>query len=185
MREAVDLEIRHGAGRWPGSFIEGLAEERFIPVCAPSYAAADSLDAEEVSNFRLIHSVKSQAQWLHWFTLANVQPPSHWRRVLFDRSHMAIDAAVDGIGIALESTLMMSRELRDGRLVCPVRRPPHLVLTTQWIVCPQDHLRQRKVRVFLDWLRKERLKWQTENSPLDQLQSFSLSNNSADKSELF
>ncbi len=34
-RETVDLEIRHGAGRWPGVFIEGLAEERFIPVCSP------------------------------------------------------------------------------------------------------------------------------------------------------
>ena len=40
-----------------------------------------------------------------------------WRRVLFDRSHMAIDAAVNGIGIALESDLMMWRELQDGALV--------------------------------------------------------------------
>ena len=161
-RETVDLEIRHGAGRWPGVFIEGLAEERFIPVCAPSYAAADSLDAGEVAKYRLIHSVKSQAQWPHWFTLAGVEPPQRWRRVLFDRSHMAIDAAADGMGIALESTLMMWRELRDGTLACPVRNPPLLELTTQWIVCPHDYLRQRKIRVFLDWLRDERAAWQAQ-----------------------
>jgi hypothetical protein len=27
---------------------------------------------------------------------------------------------------------------------------------TQWIVCPRDHLRQKKVRRFLEWLRTER-----------------------------
>jgi LysR family glycine cleavage system transcriptional activator len=69
---------------------------------------------------------------------------------------MAIDAAQDGMGIALESSMMMERELRDGRLVCPVADPPSLRFVTQWIVCPRDHLRQKKVRLFLDWLRAER-----------------------------
>ncbi len=59
---------------------------------------------------------------------------------------MAIDAAVRGMGIALESTLMMQDELTSGRLVCPVANPPDLRITTQWIVCPRDHLRQTKVR---------------------------------------
>ncbi len=155
-REAVDLEIRHGSGRWPGVFIEALAAECFIPVCAPSCAAAGSLRPSEITEFRLIHSVKSQAQWPHWFALAEARPTVRWRRILFDRSHMAIDAAVDGLGIALESGFMMWREMKDGTLICPVAAPPPLVLTTQWIVCPHDHLRQHKVRVFLDWLRAER-----------------------------
>ncbi|MDQ0474888.1 LysR substrate-binding domain-containing protein [Labrys wisconsinensis] len=159
-REAVDVEIRHGEGRWPGVFIEGLAEERFLPVSSPSHCAAGSLTPAEIPRHRLIHSVKSQVQWTHWFSLTGVTPATQWRRVLFDRSHMAIDAAADGIGLALESTLMMWRELQEGRLVCPVRDPPRISVTTQWIVCPFDQLRQRKVRLFLDWLRAEREAWQ-------------------------
>jgi LysR family glycine cleavage system transcriptional activator len=155
-REAVDLEIRHGDGKWPGLFVEGLVEEDFIPVCAASLAAAGSLAPVDVLNHRLIHSVKSQAQWTRWLALANVEPKERWRRVLFDRSHMAIDAAVGGLGIALESTLMMQRELAEGRLVAPVRGAPEVRLVTQWIVCPRDHLRHKKVRTFLDWLRVER-----------------------------
>ncbi len=155
-RELVDLEIRHGDGRWPGLFVEGMAEEAFIPACAPSLAAAGSLEAKDLNRFRLIHSVKSQAQWPAWFKLNGIQPAQRWRRILFDRSHMAIDAAQDGMGIALESSMMMERELRDGRLVCPVADPPPLRIVTQWIVCPRDHLRQKKVRLFLDWLRAER-----------------------------
>ncbi len=155
-REAVDVEIRHGDGKWPGLFVEGLIEETFIPVCSPSIAKAGSLCVEDVLQYRLIHSVKSQAQWTRWLALAKIEPNERWRRVLFDRSHMAIDAAVGGLGIALESTLMMQRELADGSLVCPVRDPPEILIVTQWIACPRDHLRHKKVRTFLDWLRAER-----------------------------
>ncbi len=165
-REAVDLEIRHGEGRWPGMFVEGLAEEAFVPVCSPAYAAASSLVAPDLPAHRLIHSVKAQVQWSQWFALAGAVPEVEWRRLLFDRSHMAIDAAVDGLGVALESTLMMWRELRDGSLVCPVVNPPRVTLTTQWIVCPLDHLHRSKVRQFLDWLRVERAIWQDQRPDL-------------------
>lgn len=154
-RELVDLEIRHGDGRWPGLFVEGLSEEEFVPACAPGLARAGSLTPADLTRFRLIHSVKSQAQWTRWFKLAGLHPQERWRRVLFDRSHMAIDAAAAGMGIALESRMMMERELASGALVCPVAAPPALRLVTQWIVCPRDHLRQKKVRRFLDWLRAE------------------------------
>ena len=161
-REAVDVEIRHGEGRWPGVFVEGLAEESFLPVCSPAYAGAASMAAAELPKHRLIHSVKAQVQWSQWFALSGAVPEVEWRRLLFDRSHMAIDAAADGLGVALESTLMMWRELRDGTLVCPVRNPPRVTLTTQWIVCPFDHLHKAKVRLFLEWLRAERIVWQDQ-----------------------
>jgi len=155
-RETVDVEIRHGDGRWPGLFVEGLAEERFWPVCAPGYAGPHSLHPSDLPGRRLIHSVKSQAQWTRWFALAGAEAPGAWRKVLFDRSHMAIDAAAGGMGVALESTLMTERETACGALVRPVRDAPESRLVTQWVVCPRDHLRQRKVRLFLDWLRGER-----------------------------
>ena len=165
-RETVDVEIRHGEGRWPGIFVEGLAEEAFLPVCSPAYCAVASIDAAKVSQHRLIHSIKAQVQWAQWFSLAGAPPAVDWQRILFDRSHMAIDAAADGFGLALESTLMMWRELRDGTLICPVRNPPRVALTTQWIVCPFDHLHKPRVRLFLDWLRTERAAWQDQRSPI-------------------
>jgi hypothetical protein len=59
---------------------------------------------------------------------------------------MSVDAAIAGMGIALESTLMMGDALRDGRLVCPVSAPPEIRRATQWLVCPPDRLRHRRVQ---------------------------------------
>ncbi len=158
-RGSVDLDIRHGEGNWPGLFVEPIAEERFIPVCAPAFCPPGSLAAAELPRFRLIHSVKAQLQWARWFDAAGVAAPGNWRRVLFDRSHMAIDAALGGIGIALESELMMERELAQGLLACPVRQPPLALRTTQWLVCPPDRLRRSQLGAFLAWLRQERDAW--------------------------
>lgn len=158
-RENVDLEIRHGQGDWPGLFVEPLAEEHFFPLCSPRLAAPRSLAAGDLASFRLIQSVKSQIQWPDWFGVALEGPPERWRRVLFDRSHMAIDFAAEGGGIALESNLMAWREIAEGRLVCPVPDPPVLALSTQWIVCPHDHLKRGKNLAFLEWIRGERNAW--------------------------
>ena len=110
------------------------------------------MTANDVRRHRLIYSFKSQVQWPQWLALAGVPPADESRRVLFDRSHMSVDAAVDGMGLALESTLMMWRELCSGALVCPVQSPPPIKLTTQWIVCPLDHLHKSKVKLFLDFV---------------------------------
>ena len=37
-RDLVDIEIRHGTGKWTGLHIEPLVQEQFIPVCSPSVA---------------------------------------------------------------------------------------------------------------------------------------------------
>jgi hypothetical protein len=64
------------------------------------------------------------------------------------------------LGVALESTLMIERELARGLLILPLREAPRIRLVTQWIICPNSHLRKRQVRLFLEWLRRERDSWQ-------------------------
>ena len=143
--------------------MEAVAREHFFPVCAPGYAGKDAIAISEIPQHRLIHSVKSQVQWENWLGSTGVKQDQRWRRLLFDRSHMAIDAAVAGMGIALESNLMMWRELRDGLLICPVANPPETSLITQWVVCPHDRLRHSKVRAFIAWLKEECEAWSAES----------------------
>lgn len=161
-RDDVDLEIRHGLGGWPGLYTEALTEERFLPVCAPSLAASGSLTAEQVLALPRIRSAKAQIQWNSWIDAYGLVPPKE-PRLSFDRSHMAIDAAALGFGVALESELMIEAELRSGRLVVPVKSTPRLQAATQWIVCPRSNLRRHRVIRLIEWLRTEAKIWQQES----------------------
>ena len=125
-REAVDVEIRHGEGRWPGIFVEGLAEEAFLPVCSPAYAGAAAHGGCRPAAAPADPFGEVAGAVVAVVRAGRRDGQVEWRRLLFDRSHMAIDAAADGLGVALESNLMMWRELRDGTLVCPVRDPPRV-----------------------------------------------------------
>lgn len=158
-RDQVDLEIRHGLGGWSGLYKEPLVEERFLPVCSPQLAAAGTLSSGDILDFRLIRSVKAQIQWPAWLQANGMQDRNTNSRLSFDRSHMAIDAAALGLGIALESELMMEAELRSGRLVVPVMQTPHLLAATQWMVCPRSNLRRRRVVRLMEWLRAEVAEW--------------------------
>lgn len=163
-RDLVDLEIRHGTGRWPGLHVEPLVEERFLPVCSPGLAGPDSLDAEDLLKFRLILSVKAQIQWTTWFEHLGISGEAPLKKLCFDRSHMAVDAAVLGLGVALESNLMMERELRDRKLVIPVRNVPEMPVSTQWLVCPHQNLRRGRVRRFKAWICAQADLWHREVS---------------------
>ncbi|REC93690.1 LysR substrate-binding domain-containing protein [Kushneria indalinina] len=159
--ERVDIDIRYGSGIWSGLYIEPLLEDDIMPLCAPHVAASASLTPDDLFEFRLTHSIKNMIHWDHWFSLAEIQPPGRWRRILFDRGHMALDFAAGGGGIALEGRRVAQKHIDQGRLVCPVDQPPLIRRHTHWIVCPYQNLRIPKVRRFIDWLRAEIMKVET------------------------
>lgn len=163
-RDNVDLEIRHGLGGWPGLYNEPLVEERFLPVCAPGLVQGGLLAPAEVLDLPMIRSVKAQVQWSAWTEAQGLRAPPRNSTLSFDRSHMVVDAAALGLGVALESDLMMEAELRNGQLIMPVARTPKLEIATQWLVCPRSNLRRHRVMRLIEWLREEALLWR-ESSP--------------------
>lgn len=171
-RDNVDLEIRHGLGGWPGLYTEPLAEELFLPICAPALAAARTLSPRDVMNLPRIRSVKAQVQWSAWFEAQGLKSYEKQAKISFDRSHMAIEAAVLGLGVALESDLMIDAELRSGRLVVPVTRTPKLQIATQWLVCPRSNLRRHRVMRLIEWLRAEAEDWR-KNRPANNVEYLS------------
>ena len=68
-----------------------------------------------------------------------------------DDTNVLIQAAMDGLGVALGSTHFVADRLASGRLV----RPFDTVLHSEgayYIVCPKEHLERKEVRAFRDWL---------------------------------
>ena len=73
---------------------------------------------------------------------------------MLNRVSMAIDAAVDGQGIALARTTLAAWDLINGRLVCPfdVAMP---LSKSYWIVCPKATATLPKIVTFSNWLLAE------------------------------
>ena len=74
----------------------------------------------------------------------------------FDRSFLAIAMAVDGLGVALESTLLAEREIASGRLVAPLLdRSESIHYVGHYLVSPKGLHQRRPLRVFTQWLSRE------------------------------
>lgn len=97
-----------------------LGEERIAPLCAPALARRLRTPAD-LACAVLIHSSYNTIRWSDWLARNGLDPAIGRDGPRFDRSFLAIAAAVDGVGVALDSTRFAERELAEGRLVHPFR----------------------------------------------------------------
>ncbi len=151
--EAVDIEIRYGPTSEPGMHVESLFEENIVPMCSPAILKGSSLrDPEDLSKFRLIDSELSEYSWSSWLS-ANRIGISDFSRLQFDHVMLALQAAVSGLGIALEGDILASEELATGRLVVPpALRGLVARKSLRNFVVPETQANTRKVQIFRDWL---------------------------------
>jgi LysR family transcriptional regulator, glycine cleavage system transcriptional activator len=149
-----DVDIVYGPVRAAGVIAEPLAEERVTPLCSPAVAERISEPSDLLAH-SLILSDNKQVRWPQWLA-ANGVSAAVTHAVRFDRSFLALGAAADGLGIALESTLLAERELRDGRLVAPLAgKSADVSYVGHHIVHPRTTHQRRLVREFVAWVRSE------------------------------
>ena len=149
-----DIDIVYGETHAEGVEITPLKEETVIPLCSPAVAASIHKPAD-LFNQSLIRSDVKRVQWYQWFA-ANGLESSAVHRMRFDRSFLAIAAAVEGLGVALESTLLAERELATGRLVAPLEgRSTDIRYIGHRLVYPRTRRLRAAVRAFAEWLTSE------------------------------
>ncbi len=130
-----DADIVYGPVRAANVTAVPIAKETVAPMCAPSLAASIESPAD-LRDLSLIQSDNKMVRWSHWFE-ANGLPAPTLQGSRFDRSFLAIAAAADGLGVALESTLLAERELASGRLVMPLAgRSNDITYTGHHLVYP-------------------------------------------------
>lgn len=95
-----------------------LAVEVLTPLCCPKIAEQIT-KASDLYNQPLIQCDLQFLQWEGWFDANNMATPNRFP-LHFDRSYMAINAAVKGLGIVLESTLLAEQEIKNRSLMAPL-----------------------------------------------------------------
>jgi LysR family glycine cleavage system transcriptional activator len=149
----VDLDIRYGVPRWPDLVVEPLFEERILPLASPAFIRAHRLKrVEQLPELPLIQSNVNVVQWSDWFAAyLDKRPPEHFT-LRFDRSQMAMEAAILGLGVALDSATLAARHLSEGRLRPVFGFDKFVPAKAHFAVYPARHAKRAPVEAFLSWL---------------------------------
>lgn len=153
--DEFDADIVYGPVRGEGLETLPLGEETVMPLCAPSLAER-LRSPEDLFRLVLIQSDRKMVRWPDWFAENGLAPPQGVSGMRFDRSFLAIAAAADSLGVALESTRLAERELAAGRLVAPLIGSARSIrYVGHHLVYPKAGAKRRTVRVFAEWLAAE------------------------------
>ena len=151
----MDADLTSGLPRQEGLVVLPLKEETVTPLCAPHIAEVIE-SPTDLLRFQLIQSDNKQVRWPAWFGLNGIAVPTSPRGSRFDRSFLAIAAAADGLGVALESTLLAEREIQRGRLVAPLAgRSEDIRYVGHHLVFPRPFEQRAPLRQFARWLARE------------------------------
>jgi LysR family transcriptional regulator, glycine cleavage system transcriptional activator len=153
-----DIGIRSGAEHGSGIQCETLMPDRRLPVCAPGILRDRPLKtAQDLRRHVLLHSTTTRSAWPQWFAAAGTPNLNPARDLEFDHVYLQVQAAVDGLGVALASLPLIESDIAAGRLICPLAAP-ELRADDYRLLIRQDRLRDPAIKAFRDWLRTEAAK---------------------------
>jgi LysR family glycine cleavage system transcriptional activator len=160
-REDVDIALRYGDGEYPGLEVVALMTEQVFPVCSPALLAGKHplRAVEDLRHHTLIHDAsmpKGSAfpSWAGWLKAAGAPGIDTSRGLEVNASMLAIQAALDGQGVALGRSVLVADDLASGRLVRPFA-PAVPLRFGYYAVHRKDLPRESRVLVFRKWLSAE------------------------------
>jgi DNA-binding transcriptional LysR family regulator len=152
----IDLDIRYGTPRWQGLEVEALFSENVLPLASPELIQRMPVTSiQEVLTMPLIQSTVSIVQWPDWLSSQHVMQTPDAYALRFDRAQLSLDAAVQGLGVALESSTIAASWLRSGRLVPVFDNAIAVTVQGHYMVYPQRHAKREQVKTFIEWLRRQ------------------------------
>ena len=152
--EDYDVVIRGGPDTFHGFVSRPLLTERRLPVCSPHLAQRHPLaTVADLQRHTLLHVTTMPRLWRDWLTMAGhggLQPAA---ALTLDHFYLSIQAAVDGLGIAMGPTALVRDDLLAGRLMTPFPETS-LPARTYFAYLPQHDVIDPVSAVFCDWLKE-------------------------------
>lgn len=158
-RDAIDVGIRFGRGKYPGLVVERLMGDIYYPVVSPAYRGGQlPRTPAELAQATLLRSVEP---WQPWFEAAGLALAEPSGGVMFEDLSMLIRSAVDGNGVALVRHVVAMQEIASGQLL----RLFELAAPSQddyYFVSPPAAAAKPQVQAFRAWLLAEIAKFEAQ-----------------------
>jgi LysR family glycine cleavage system transcriptional activator len=160
-RENIAVGIRYGAGRYPGLDATLLMPEEVFPVCSPSLVTRvrKLREPDDLRHFKLIHDTTMESHasfptWATWLKATRAGKVDAQPGLRINSSIMALQAAIEGQGVALARSVIVAGDLRDGRVIRPLR-PSCATNYSYYLVYPAGLPLSRSASAFCHWLKQE------------------------------
>ena len=154
----ADFVVRQGNGRWPGLHSDLLFEDAFVPACSPAIAATIRTP-EDLVQATLIHSMMRPEAWSTWLASAGLSDARPSRTMALANTALCLQAAADGVGVAMAQQAYVADDLASGRVVIPVR---HVARTGggYFLACDPRRREDYPLREFRMWAHRTSLEQQ-------------------------
>jgi len=152
LRTPFDVVIRGGPERWAGFKRAKFLDEVRIPVCSPALLKRAPLrKLEDLRRHTLLHSATLRDVWPKWLAAAGLPDLVPAAELVFEHFYLSIQAAIDGLGIAMGPLTLVAEDLTQRRLVLPFRAPV-LPARGYYMYVPEAAQHDAAVDAFCQWL---------------------------------
>lgn len=120
-RQSFDLAIRRDPAHFAGLAAEPLMTEISLPVCSAEFAHRHAIAAKaDLRRVPVLHIRARTDLWPSWCRASGLPLAALGPRQEVDHTFVAMQAAEDGLGIAMVPLIFARRLLEAGRLTCPL-----------------------------------------------------------------
>ncbi len=145
---------------------EVLFEETLVPVCSPAFLESRERPERpsDLHEWPLLYDLAWDDYWAYWFASREVGASDMSRASGYRLYSMMIQAAVEGMGVALGHSMLIVPYLNRGTLM-ELFKPPVAAPARYFLVIAPGSGEKPEARVFRDWLRAEARKSSAHGKP--------------------
>lgn len=138
---------------WRGTSAGIFLPDVLTPVCSPALLAGGKAvhRPQDLARHTLLHSRSTPLVWQQWLQEAGVQGIEPAGGLVFDHAHLSVQAAIQGLGVALGNPRFLGEALASGLLAMPF---PGLLSGDKkyyWMLSPRAAQDAASV-AFCEWL---------------------------------
>ena len=159
-----DVAILYGHGHYPDMDVHRLLSLTIAPICSPKLLTGEHplRTPEDLKHHMLLHDdtgdmYDGESFWEVWLDAAGVTGIDAKRGARFSHAVLALEAAIDAVGVVSSMPSLAAEELASGKLVMPFDLKVPLD-SAYYLVCEPHAKTRPAVAAFRDWLIAEAAK---------------------------
>ena len=152
-REDVDIIVGRRPDKRANLRFDHIMDENLVAVCSPSLLSGDiplGVPAD-LKNHTLLHAMTRENAWGVWLQAIGEEDIDPDKGLRFEHYYFTLQAAVEGLGVAMAPGPLVEDDLASKRLVAPF----DVIVSSDdayYLMYPESRAELPKVRYFREWV---------------------------------